>query len=87
MLCLMNNKLYIKDLKSKFGTLVLIQDYEVTQKTLCLQIGRSYTECNIIGHKEYMKLKSEVSVNTNDKAKNKQLFRNTYINLRSRETW
>jgi hypothetical protein len=79
MLCLINNKLYIKDLKSKFGTLALIRDnYEVTEKTVCLQIGRSYTECNVIGHKDYIKLKSESTVHTSDKSKNKQLFRNYF---------
>jgi hypothetical protein len=76
MLCLINNKLIIKDLKSKFGTLALIRDhYEVSDKTVCLQIGRSYTECNIIGQKDYMKLKTEVATTIHDKSKNKQLFR------------
>jgi hypothetical protein len=75
-MCLLNNKLIIKDLKSKFGTLALIRDfYEVTDKTVCLQIGRSYTECNLIGHKDYTKLKNEVTTTIHDKSKNKQLFR------------
>ncbi len=72
----MNNKIIIKDLKSKFGTLALIRDsYEVTDKTLCLQIGRSYTECNVITHKDFLMYKSVVATAVQDKAKNKQLFR------------
>jgi hypothetical protein len=74
MLCLINNTLYIKDLKSKFGTLALIREsYEVTDKTLCLQIGRSYTECNVIGHKELIKLRADSVVS--EKSKSRQLFR------------
>jgi hypothetical protein len=75
-ICLINNKIIIKDLKSKFGTLALLREsYEVTDKTLCLQIGRSYTECNVITHKDFQKLKSEVATTVHDKSKNKQLFR------------
>ena len=59
-LSLVNNKIFIKDLKSKFGTLVLIQQpYEITQKPVCLQIGRTYAECCIIDNKEFLNIKKE----------------------------
>ena len=42
---LIDNKVYIKDLRSKFGTLVLAQkDVELKNKQLNFQIGRSYIE-------------------------------------------
>lgn len=40
------NRIQLRDLNSKFGTLALIQnDYEIPDKKVCLQIGRSYLEC------------------------------------------
>ena len=76
----MNDKIFIKDLKSKFGTLALIQEsYEVTDKNLCLQIGRSYIECNVVGHKEFIKLKTEFAQSISEKSKNKQLFRKFFF--------
>jgi hypothetical protein len=60
MLVLTNNKVYVKDLKSKFGTLALIQnDIEIPEKTLYLQIGRTYLELSSINQKEYQRLKKE----------------------------
>ena len=57
---LSSGKISIRDLKSKFGTLVLIQDeIEITEKQLCLQIGRTYAELCVINQKEYQKLKKE----------------------------
>lgn len=44
-LILIDNKIYIKDLRSKFGTLVLSQkDIVLKTKQANLQIGRSYIE-------------------------------------------
>ena len=58
LLTLSNNKIYIKDLKSKFGTLILVQnDLEMSEKPLYLQIGRTCGEFVVIGQKEYHKIK------------------------------
>ena len=60
LLTLSNNKIFIKDLKSKFGTLILVQDdLEMSEKPLYLQIGRTCGEFVMIGFKEYQKLKKE----------------------------
>jgi len=57
-LILIENKVYIKDLRSKFGTLVLAQkDIEFKNKQINLQIGRSYIEFTC--SKESPKLKKE----------------------------
>jgi len=54
------DKIFIKDLKSKFGTLVLInQNVEIEDKAVCLQIGRTHAEFSTISHEEYLKLKKE----------------------------
>lgn len=48
---LKGNKIQLRDLNSKFGTLALIQqDYQVpsNDKKVCLQIGRSYMECKSV---------------------------------------
>jgi len=78
LITLIGNKIFIKDLKSKFGTLVLVQDdLEITEKTITLQIGRTYGEFCVISSKEYQKLIKE-PVKVEDKSglgnKNKQLF-------------
>lgn len=50
--------MYIKDLRSKFGTLVLAQrDIELKNKQINLQIGRSYIEFTF--SKENPKLRRE----------------------------
>jgi hypothetical protein len=60
MLYLMNNKLFIKDMKSKFGTLALVRGkYEISDKTVCLQIGRTYLECASVSQTELQKMKTE----------------------------
>jgi hypothetical protein len=52
-LVLQNSKVYLKDLKSKFGTLSLVQNpLEVTDKKLSLQIGRTYVEMTNIANCE-----------------------------------
>ncbi len=56
----MNNKLFIKDMKSKFGTLALVRGkYEISDKTVCLQIGRTYLECASVSQTELQKMKTE----------------------------
>lgn len=53
--------MYIKDLQSKFGTLVLAQkDIEFKNKKINLQIGRSYIEFTLT--KENSKTKKEYSI-------------------------
>ena len=55
-----SGKLLIKDLKSKFGTLILIKKpLEIKEKKICLQIGRTYIEASLIDFKEYERLKNE----------------------------
>jgi len=53
-LALQNNKVLLKDLKSKFGTLILVQkELEITsERKLSLQIGRSYFEACFPNSKE-----------------------------------
>jgi len=78
---LSNNKIFIRDLKSKFGTLVLIQEeLEISENPICLQIGRTYSEFQVINQKEYNKIKKEALLKQDDKANQqnklnmKQLF-------------
>jgi hypothetical protein len=85
-LMLSNNKILIKDLKSKFGTLVLLQnDVEILEKPICLQIGRTFLQVSLMNQKDLLKLKKEfLSVKSDDKnghtqPKMKQLFRNKIL--------
>ena len=53
-------KLLLKDLKSKFGTLVLLKrPIEIKEAKIHLQIGRTYIEASLMGMKEFEKLKKE----------------------------
>ena len=55
------NKLMLKDLGSKFGTLALLQhSFQVTEKKVCLQIGRSYMECKAVPMNQYLLYKEEL---------------------------
>jgi hypothetical protein len=57
---LSSGKISIKDLKSKFGTLVLMQnEIDLSEKKICLQIGRTYAEFNAINQKEFQIFKKE----------------------------
>ena len=48
-LTLNNKKILLKDYKSKFGTLILVQnEIEVKENKLSLQIGRSYFETMLL---------------------------------------
>jgi len=51
---LQNNKVLLKDLKSKFGTLILVQkELEIlVERKVSLQIGRSYFEASYPNNKE-----------------------------------
>ena len=51
---LKNKKILLKDLKSKFGTLILIQNQiDISQdKKLSLQIGRTYFESSLYNFKD-----------------------------------
>jgi hypothetical protein len=55
-----NNKILLRDLGSKFGTLALIQNnYVCSNKKVCLQIGRSYMEVRTCPNAEYLVLEKE----------------------------
>jgi hypothetical protein len=57
-ICLSNGEIYLKDLKSKFGTLALLKnDIEVFENKICLQIGRTYAEASLLKFSEYQKLR------------------------------
>jgi len=57
---LSNGQIFLKDLKSKFGTLALLKnDIEVSDKKICLQIGRTYAEAALMTYPEYQKLRSK----------------------------
>jgi len=57
---LSNGQIFLKDLKSKFGTLALLKDdIEVFEKKICLQIGRTYAEAALMTYSDYQKLKSK----------------------------
>lgn len=67
---MLNKKTYIKDLRSKFGTLVLSQkDIEIKNRQVNLQIGRSYIEFSL--SKDNLKAKREYFLNY----KNKNIFK------------
>jgi len=58
-----NKKVLLKDLKSKFGTLILVQkELEITpEKKLSLQIGRSYFEATFPNSKELKAKEKNIS--------------------------
>lgn len=59
-LILSEGQIFLKDLKSKFGTLALLkEDIEVFEKKICLQIGRTYAEAALMTYADYQKLKSK----------------------------
>lgn len=54
------NKILLKDLGSKFGTLALLQnDFTVIEKKVCLQIGRSYMEVRAVPINQFLIYKEE----------------------------
>lgn len=53
-------KLLLKDLKSKFGTLVLLKrPIEIQTSKIHLQIGRTYMEAKLMNIEEFERLKKE----------------------------
>ena len=53
-------KLLLKDLKSKFGTLVLLKrPIEIREAKIHLQIGRTYIEASLMTMKEFEELKND----------------------------
>jgi pSer/pThr/pTyr-binding forkhead associated (FHA) protein len=53
-----SGKIYIRDLKSKFGTLVLIKkQVQIREKVLKVQIGRTCIEAYLLAYSEYEKAK------------------------------
>lgn len=52
-ICFVNNKIRLRDLKSKFGTLALVKrDLQITKKKINLQIGRTLVEAYLNQLKE-----------------------------------
>ena len=52
--------LLLRDLKSKFGTLVLLKKpLNIKERKIHLQIGRTYIEASLMSMKEFEKLKKE----------------------------
>jgi pSer/pThr/pTyr-binding forkhead associated (FHA) protein len=59
-LSLVDGKVYLKDLKSKFGTLILVQnEILLGDKPIALQIGRTYGEFSTVSQKEWARLYKE----------------------------
>ncbi len=57
---LSEGQVWLKDLKSKFGTLALLkEDIQVYEKKICLQIGRTYAEAALMTYSDYQKLKTK----------------------------
>jgi hypothetical protein len=58
-----NNRILLKDLGSKFGTLALVQTkFTVHEKKVCLQIGRSYMELKSVPINQYITYREEQKV-------------------------
>lgn len=56
-------KLLLRDLKSKFGTLVLFKDpLEIKEKKIHLQIGRTYIEAKLIHSEELEQMNKEKKI-------------------------
>ena len=55
-----SGRLLLRDLKSKFGTLVLIKKpLIIKERKIHLQIGRTYIEASLMSMKDFEKLKKE----------------------------
>lgn len=56
-------RLLLRDLKSKFGTLVLFKNpLEIKEKTIHLQIGRTYIEARLIKKEEFEQMNKEKKI-------------------------
>lgn len=68
-----DNRIVLKDLGSKFGTLALIQNkFQVPEKKVCLQIGRSYMELKCVLMNEYEGYKEELRKFEKEQMKNNE---------------
>ena len=53
-------KLFIRNLKSKFGTLILLKrSLIIKDKKIDLQVGRTFIEAGLISKKEFERMKKE----------------------------
>ena len=74
-----SGRLLLRDLKSKFGTLVLLKKpLTIKEKKIHLQIGRTYIEASLMSMKDFEKLKKEKK-KQHHQEKNEQL-KNTNLN-------
>ena len=65
-----NGTILLKDLKSKFGTLVLIKrPLEIKEKKIHIQIGRTYLKCWLMSLEELNKLREEKRAKSLNKQK------------------
>ena len=60
-----NNSLLIKDLKSKFGTLVLIKTHFEIKESIQLQIGRTYIKGSLISFEDLIKFQKKRQIEKN----------------------
>lgn len=68
-----SGRLLLRDLRSKFGTLVLLKrPIEIKEKKIQLQIGRTYIEAVLMGMKEFEKLKKEKKSKAQHQQREKQ---------------
>ena len=70
---LIDGKVLLKDLNSKFGTLALIQNhFECSNRKVCLQIGRSYMEVKVMPIDELNSLRENLKNEMIRKEKEKE---------------
>lgn len=56
----LSGKVMIQNWKSKFGTLILVKKpITILDKKICLQVGKTYIEANLMNIEEYEKIKKE----------------------------
>ena len=76
-----NGTILLRDLKSKFGTLVLIKKpLEIKEKKIHIQIGRTYIECWLMSLEELNKLREEKRAKSLNKQKH-QSYQNQGKNI------
>ena len=76
-----NGTILLRDLKSKFGTLVLIKKpLEIKEKKIHIQIGRTYIECWLMSLEELNKLREEKRAKSLNKQKH-QSYQNKGQNI------
>jgi len=76
----MDNKLYLEDCGSKFGTLVLAKDeVEITNENKILQIGRTLISSSVGQNSPIKEVKSDIKLNNTDTKPNNE--KNDFNNL------